>query len=68
MSNDTTRLEEQLAHQEKVVQELSDVVADQARRIQRLERQFLILMEREAEREFEAGGQVPLADQKPPHW
>lgn len=68
MSNDTIRLEEQLAHQEKVVQELSDVVADQARRIQRLERQLLILMEREAEREFEAGGQVPLADQKPPHW
>ena len=68
MSNDTIRLEEQLAHQEKVVQELSDVVADQARRIQRLERQLLIRMEREAEREFEAGGQVPLADQKPPHW
>ncbi|PCD78077.1 SlyX family protein [Pseudothioclava arenosa] len=68
MSNDTIRLEEQLAHQEKTVQDLSDVVADQARRIQRLERQLLILMEREAEREFEAGGQVPLADQKPPHW
>jgi SlyX protein len=68
MSDNTIRLEEQLAHHEKVVQELSDVLTDQARRIQRLERQLAMLMEREAEREFDTGGQIPLADQKPPHW
>ncbi len=26
------------------------------------------LLEREAEREAEAGGAIPLADQRPPHW
>jgi len=25
-------------------------------------------MNREAERELDQGGSVPLADQKPPHW
>jgi SlyX protein len=27
-----------------------------------------MLMHREAERESEMGGTVPMADQKPPHW
>jgi SlyX protein len=26
------------------------------------------LMQREAEREADAGGTIPLADQRPPHW
>lgn len=67
MSN-STDLEEMIAHQARMLEDLSDVVADQARRLARLERQLQLVMEREAEREFSAGGQIPLADQKPPHW
>ncbi|MDV7271316.1 SlyX family protein [Thioclava sp. A2] len=64
----STDLEEMIAHQARMLEDLSDVVADQARRLARLERQLQLVMEREAEREFSAGGQIPLADQKPPHW
>lgn len=63
-----TDLEEMIAHQARMLEDLSDVVADQSRRLSRLERQLQLVMEREAEREFSAGGQIPLADQKPPHW
>ena len=52
----------------RTVEDLSDVVVEQTRRIERLERQLGLLMEREAEREVEGGGTIPLADQKPPHW
>ena len=62
------RMEEQLAFMAKAVDELSDVLARQTREIDRLGRMVGLLMEREADREFDAGGQIPLADQKPPHW
>lgn len=65
---DTTELEEKIAHLTAVVDDLSDVVARQGREIDVLTRRVHMLMEREAEREYEAGGTVPLADQKPPHW
>ncbi|MBZ4022299.1 SlyX protein [Rhodobacter sp. TJ_12] len=68
MAQDTTALEEMLAHQAKMLDELSEVVARQGRELDRLTRLTGLLMEREAEREFTAGGQFPLADQKPPHW
>ena len=61
-------LEEKLSHLQRVVDELSDIVAGQARDIERLQRRVGLLMEREAEREAEGGGTVPLADQRPPHW
>lgn len=64
----TKHIEEQLAHTTRTVEELSDVVARQAVEIERLTRAVKMLMEREAEREFAAGGQIPLADQRPPHW
>ena len=60
-------LEERVAHLQKAVEDLSDVVAQQAREIARLTRHVGLLMEREAEREAE-GGAIPLADQRPPHW
>jgi len=31
-------------------------------------RRLAMLMEREAGREMDAGGSVPLADQRPPHY
>ncbi|MAQ84542.1 SlyX family protein [Psychromarinibacter halotolerans] len=61
-------LEEKLSHLQRVADELSDIVAGQARDIERLQRRVGLLMEREAEREAEGGGTVPLADQRPPHW
>lgn len=68
MTEKTQRLEEQIAHLTKMLDELSDVVAAQGKELTRLTRLTGLLMEREAEREFSAGGQIPLADQKPPHW
>lgn len=64
---DTQRYEEELAHLRRTVDDLSEVVAGQAREIERLARRVGLLMEREAEREVE-GGTIPLADQRPPHW
>ena len=61
-------LEERLAHLERANEELSDEVARQASVIAQLERRVEMLLAREAEREAEAGGAIPLADQKPPHW
>ena len=60
-------MEEQIAHLSRAVEDLSDVVAAQAREIDRLTRRMALLLEREAERETGAGG-IPLADQRPPHW
>lgn len=62
------RLEEQVAFLTKSAEDMSDVLARQTREIARLGRVVGMLMEREAEREFGEGGQIPLADQKPPHW
>lgn len=59
-------LETALAHITKVIDELSDIVADQANRTQVLERRVGVLMQREAERESE--GLEYVADQRPPHW
>lgn len=62
------RAEEELAHLRRALDDLSDVVARQAREIDGLNRRVALLMERAAEAEASAGGAVPLADQKPPHW
>ena len=61
------KLEEQVAHLTRVVEDLSDVVARQEREIARLQARVGMLVAREAEREAD-GGTVPLADQRPPHW
>lgn len=60
--------EEQIAHLAKAVEDLSDVVMRQSREIERLMRRVGLLMEREAERETDGTGTLPLADQRPPHW
>ena len=63
-----TEHEERIAHLTRQVDDLSDVVARQAKAIDVLERRVALLMEREAGREAEADGTIPLADQRPPHW
>ncbi|WP_226783009.1 SlyX family protein [Oceaniglobus trochenteri] len=62
------QLEERIAHLTRVADDLSDIVADQQGRIERLERRLAMVMQREAERELSEGGSVPLGDQRPPHW
>lgn len=61
-------VEEAIAHLTRTVEDLSDVVARQSQDIERLKRQMALLMDRAAEAEAMAGGTIPLADQKPPHW
>ena len=64
----TDKLEETVAHLSRIVEDLSEIVARQEREIDFLMRRVGLLLEREASREVEAGGTIPLADQKPPHW
>ena len=61
-------LEERIAHLIRAVEDLSDVVARQGRDLDRLLRLTQLLAEREAERESDGTGAIPLVDQKPPHW
>lgn len=61
-------LEEKIAHLTRTVDDLSDIVATQADEIDRLKRQVEMLMQREATRDYDQGGSVPLADQRPPHY
>lgn len=66
---DDTRLEEQLAHLTRAVDDISEVMARQDVEIAVLTRRVEMLMSREAERESDpSNGSIPLADQKPPHW
>tara|TARA_R100000322_G_scaffold75912_8_gene47575 strand:- start:8478 stop:8690 length:213 start_codon:yes stop_codon:yes gene_type:complete len=68
MTDRITDLEEQVAYLTRTVDELSEVIARQDRTLDTVTRRLHLLMERSAEQELEAGGTVPLADQKPPHW
>ncbi|MFC7705367.1 SlyX family protein [Plastorhodobacter daqingensis] len=68
MTERLTEAEEQIAHLTRMIEDLSDVVAAQSQELERLNRRVTLLLEREAEREMDTGGTVPLADQRPPHW
>lgn len=63
-----TRLEEALAHQSALVEELNDVITKQAAEIDLLNRRVSMLMQRAAEQEADNLSGAPLADQRPPHW
>jgi SlyX protein len=60
--------QERIAYLERELADLSDIVARQEGEIALLTRRVAMIMEREAGRDLDAGGTVPLADQKPPHW
>jgi SlyX protein len=68
MTDRVTLLEETLAHLVRTVDELSEVVARQDGEIAALNRRLSRVVEREAERQADQGAEIPLADQKPPHW
>lgn len=61
-------LEEKIAHLQKTVDDLSDVIARQDTELARLRTQVDLLVLREAEREAEAPGTVVLGDERPPHY
>jgi SlyX protein len=64
----STEIEERLAHLERLADELNEVVAGQAREIDRLTARVAMLMEREAMREADGTGGVIVGDEKPPHY
>lgn len=62
------QLEEALAHLTRANDDLSQVVARQDSELALLARRVEMLMRNAAEQQIEAGGTIPLADQRPPHW
>lgn len=68
MEDRQERAEARIAHLMRALDDMSEVMADQATRIDRLERQLRLLVEREAEREYAQGNSLPMADKLPPHW
>lgn len=61
------KLEETCAELQKVVDDLSDVIARQSAEIDTLTRRVQMLMEAEARREADGGTEI-AADVPPPHW
>lgn len=69
MSDDSARLtdlEVRLAHQERTIEELSDVVATQGRAVDLLTERVRLLTERV--RELESWRPSPADDRPPPHY
>ncbi len=61
-------LEEQIAHLQRVVDDLSEVIARQDSELSRLRRDVDRLVLREAERETDTPGGVVLGNERPPHY
>lgn len=68
MTHRITALEETLAHQARAIEELNIVIADQATRIELLERRVALLMQRAAESEAAGTGGTVFGDETPPHY
>ncbi|MBW4707226.1 SlyX family protein [Roseobacter sp. YSTF-M11] len=62
------KLEEQIAHLTRTVDDLSDVVARQETEIATLTRRVHMLMQREGEREAQQSGGIVVGDERPPHY
>jgi SlyX protein len=62
------KLEEQIAHLTRTVEDLSEIVARQADEITTLNRRVHMLMQREGERDAAGGGGVVIGDERPPHY
>jgi SlyX protein len=58
-------LEVRMAHQDKTIAELNDVITSQWKKLEMIERQLRRLGE---ELEAMDGGEGPAANQKPPHY
>ncbi|MEM7720294.1 MAG: SlyX family protein [Pseudomonadota bacterium] len=64
----STKIEERLAHLERLSDELNEVVTAQAREIDRLTHHVAMLLEREAMREADGTGGVVIGAERPPHY
>lgn len=62
------KLEEQIAHLTRAMDDLSEVVTRQEGEIATLTRRVFMLMQREGEREASTGAAVTLGDERPPHY
>lgn len=62
------KLEEQIAHLTRAVDDLSDIVTAQQNDIDALNRRMQMLMQREAQRESDTGAAVFTGDERPPHY
>jgi len=63
-----SKVEEDMAHLTRMVEDLSDIVAKQAEEIVTLNRRVHMLMQREGERDASQGGGVVVGDERPPHY
>lgn len=63
-----TALEERLAHTTRQAEDLSEVVADQAKRIELLEKRVSSLLALARETSAQGEGSAQFGDQPPPHW
>ena len=63
-----SKLEEDIAHLTRTVEDLSDVVAKQADEITALNRRVHMLMQREGERDAAQSGGVVVGDERTPHY
>jgi SlyX protein len=68
MDNRLETTEVHLTHLMRTVEELSDQVAHQATQIDRLNTRFQMLLDRLSKSDDEGGSDVPLLEQRPPHW
>jgi SlyX protein len=66
--DDMEKLEEDIAHLTRTVEDLSDIVAKQEGEIATLTRRVFMLMQREGERESNQDGSVAIGDERPPHY
>ena len=64
----TDRIEEELAHITRAVEDLHEMVLAQGRRLDVMERRVDLLMKRAAESESDSSGGVVLGDERPPHY
>ena len=62
------KLEEQIAHLTRTVEDLSEIIARQEGEITTLNRRVHMLMQREGERDLAGGGGVVIGDERPPHY
>jgi SlyX protein len=61
-------LEIKLSEATKLSEELSDIVAEQANRLDIAERRIQLLMERAAQDEANSSSGITINDNLPPHW
>ena len=61
-------LEIKLSEASKLCEDLSDIVAQQAKRLDIAERRIQLLMERAAQDEANSSSGITINDTPPPHW